>query len=357
MSAPPAGDVIGASNGQAAREDVPPVCARGLVKRYGDITAVDHVDLTVRAGDVYGYLGPNGAGKTTSLRMALGLIRPTEGSVELFGRDPLLVGARALEGVAGFVEAPRFYPYLTGRKNLELCAALDGGEAGGRIDGALDIVDLAPRARHKVGGYSHGMRQRLGIAAALLRDPRLLILDEPATGLDPAGMRDMRRLIRRLAGEGMTVLLSSHLLAEVEELCDRVAIIRSGRVVYEGDLAELKRTAAGDYVLRTTDDEIAERVCNSRPDIRQLKNHGSELRFSADEPAVAALSIALIEAGAAITALAPETASLEDLFFRLTEGDPSDSAASSPSADTAQSDGGPGGGEAQPAAVTVGSRR
>ncbi len=355
MSAPSEGATVGARSASPAPEDAPPVCARGLVKRYGDITAVDHVDLTVRAGDVYGYLGPNGAGKTTSLRMALGLIRPTAGTVELFGRDPLVVGARALQGVAGFVEAPRFYPYLTGRKNLELCAALDGGEARERIGAALDIVDLAPRARHKVAGYSHGMRQRLGIAAALLREPRLLVLDEPATGLDPAGMRDMRRLIRRLAGEGITVLLSSHLLAEVEELCDRVAIIRTGRVVYEGDLAELKRTAAGDYLLRTTDDVIAARVCNSRPDIRQLRHHGSELRFSADEPAVAALSIALIEAGAAITALAPETASLEDLFFRLTEGDQGDSGAHPEVSEASQSNGGSG--AAQPAAVAAGGHR
>src|SRR5437763_5554173 len=175
-----------------------PVEVRGLSKRYGEIVAVDDVDLTVDPGDVYGFLGPNGAGKTTTLRMLLGLIRPTAGSVQLFGRDPLLEGARALEGVAGFVEAPRFYPYLSGRKNLELLAALDGAGAAQRIDQVLGIVELAPRAHHRVGGYSHGMRQRPGIAAALLRAPRLLILDEPATGLDPAGMRDMRLLIRRL---------------------------------------------------------------------------------------------------------------------------------------------------------------
>ena len=205
-----------------------PIAARGLVKRYGDVLAVDRVDLTVRAGDVYGFLGPNGAGKTTTMRMLLGLIRPDAGDVRLFGRDPLREGARALDGVAGFVEAPRFYPYLSGRKNLEMMAALDGGDARARIDAALETVDLTDRARHKAGGYSHGMRQRLGIAAALLRAPRLLILDEPATGLDPAGMRDMRALIRRLADGGMTVLLSSHQLAEVEELCDRVAIVRDG---------------------------------------------------------------------------------------------------------------------------------
>src|SRR5207244_6101584 len=186
----------------------PPVEVRGLVKRYGSLVAVDNVDLTVRPGDVYGYLGPNGAGKTTSLRMMLGLIRPTAGEVRLFGRDPQL-GVAALEGVSGFVEAPRFYPYLSGRANLELLAALDGDGAAGRIDEVLEIVDLRDRARDRVGGYSHGMGQRLGIAAALLRRPRLLLLDEPATGLDPAGMRDMRELIRRLAGQGMTVVLSS----------------------------------------------------------------------------------------------------------------------------------------------------
>ena len=307
--------------GSPAEIDAPPVKARGLVKLYGEVVAVDHVDLTVQAGDVYGYLGPNGAGKTTSLRMALGLIRPTEGGVELFGRDPMVVGARALDGVAGFVEAPTFYPYLSGRKNLELVAALDGGDAAQRIDGALNMVDLAPRAKHRVGGYSHGMRQRLGIAAALLRDPKLLILDEPATGLDPAGMRDMRVLIRRLAGEGITVLLSSHLLPEVEELCDRVAIIRSGRMVYEGALSDLKRAAASGYRLRTTDNDRAEQVCRAQPAIRDVTRVHGELHFSAEEAAVAQLSIALIEAGAAIMALAPETASLEDLFFRLTEGD------------------------------------
>ncbi|HEX4188226.1 MAG TPA: ATP-binding cassette domain-containing protein, partial [Solirubrobacteraceae bacterium] len=154
--------------------DGPPIEARELVKVYGDIVAVDRVSLTVRTGDIFGYLGPNGAGKTTSLRMMLGLIRPTSGGVRLFGRDPLL-GTDALRGVAGFVEAPRFYPYLSGRANLELLAGLDRMGAGvQRIDSVLDVVELADRAHDRVGGYSHGMRQRLGIAAALLRDPRLL---------------------------------------------------------------------------------------------------------------------------------------------------------------------------------------
>ena len=297
----------------------PAIQARGLVKRYGRITAVDEVDLTVSAGDVYGYLGPNGAGKTTTLRMMLGLIRPDAGSVELFGRDPLLEGVRALDGVAGFVEAPRFYHYLTGRTNLELVAALDGGGAAARIDEALHIVELADRARDKVGGYSHGMRQRLGLAGALLRDPRLLILDEPATGLDPAGMRDMRVLIRRLADQGITVLLSSHIMAEVEELCDRVVIISSGRVRYEGSLDDLIATTAGRYELRTTDDDRAAAIAAAQRGVGDIARDARGLTFAADERATTALSIALGEAGVGIAALVPRTATLEELFFRMTE--------------------------------------
>src|SRR3954462_15619918 len=151
-----------------------PVAARGLVKRYGDITAVDGVDLSVERGDVIGYLGPNGAGKTTLPRLLLGLIRPTEGHALLFGRDPLDVGARALDGVAGFVEGPRFYPYLSGRKNLRLLGDLDGGVPSARIEEVLDVVDLRARAKDRVGGYPHGMRQRLRIAGALFREPPLL---------------------------------------------------------------------------------------------------------------------------------------------------------------------------------------
>jgi len=291
-----------------------------LVKRYGELEAVAGVDLTVHAGDVYGYLGPNGAGKTTSLRMMLGLIRPTEGSVRLFGRDPLET-VQALDGVAGFVEAPTFYPYLNGRRNLELLAAFDGGDARDRLDEALEVVELSGRAKDRVGGYSHGMRQRLGIAAALLRDPKLLLLDEPATGLDPAGMRDMRLLIRRLADQGITVMLSSHLLAEVEELCNRVAIVRSGRIVYEGAIAELKRSAGASYRLSTTDDARALAVCRAQPGVDDVHEVHGQIAFTADEPTVAELSQALIEAGALIRMLAPEHVTLEDLFFSLTEGD------------------------------------
>jgi ABC-2 type transport system ATP-binding protein len=303
----------------ASDQGGPPIEVRGLVKRYGDLVAVDDVDLTVEPGDVYGYLGPNGAGKTTSLRMMLGLIRPTAGTVRLFGRDPQ-AGVHALDRVAGFVEAPRFYPYLAGRKNLELLAAFDGGGAKARIDEVLETVELSDRAHDRVGGYSHGMRQRLGIASALLRDPRLLLLDEPATGLDPGGMRDMRVLVRRLADEGMTVLLSSHLMNEVEELCNRVAIVRSGAIVYEGEIAELKRTAGGTYRLRTTDNDRALELCSGWEGLQDARRDGDAIRFSASEEVVAELSRALVDADALILALTPETATLEDLFFSLTEG-------------------------------------
>jgi ABC-2 type transport system ATP-binding protein len=301
--------------------DAPPVIARGLVKRYGELVAVDHVDLTVERGDVFGYLGPNGAGKTTSLRMLLGLIRPSEGRAELFGRDPLVDGANALDGVAGFVEGPAFYPYLNARRNLELLADYDDGPRS-RIDEVLDLVELRDRAGDRVGGYSHGMKQRLGIAASLLRAPRLLLLDEPTTGLDPAGMRDMRRLVRRLASEGITILLSSHLLYEVEELCNRVAIVRRGRVVYEGSLAELKAGAATGYTLRAVDLDTARRVALSVAGISDVASSDGELRFTAGEDAVARLTVALGRAGLGFTALVPRTASLEELFLDLTEGEP-----------------------------------
>ena len=299
--------------------DVPPVAARGLVKRYGEIVAVDNVDLTVEPGDIFGYLGPNGAGKTTSLRMLLGLIRPTSGSVRLFGRDPLFDGARALDGVAGFVEGPRFYPYLSGRRNLQLLADLDGGAARGRIEEVLELVELRDRAGDRVGGYSHGMRQRLGIAASLLRRPRLLLLDEPATGLDPAGMRDMRELVRQLAGEGITILLSSHLLAEVEELCNRVAIIRKGRIVYEGALGELLRSAGTAYRLRVADPERARILLLAQQGIGSVELRDRELVVACDEAAIGAASVALGRAGIEITALVPQTATLEELFLDLTE--------------------------------------
>jgi ABC-2 type transport system ATP-binding protein len=304
---------VPAESSPPARPDRP-VEARGLIKRYGHLVAVDHVDLTVEPGDVYGYLGPNGAGKTTSLRMLLGLIRPTEGTARLFGRDPVLEGRRALQGVAGFVEAPQFYPYLS------MCAAYDGGDASGLVDEMLATVDLADRGGDRVGNYSHGMKQRLGIAAALLRRPKLLLLDEPNTGLDPAGMRDMKLLVRRLSGEGITVMLSSHQMTDVEELCNRVAIINRGRILYEGAVADLKRSLGTWYRLRASDVAAARRLADGF-ELGDLAVEGEELRFSAEEAAVERFMIALGREGIGVRSLVPQQATLEQVFFELTESD------------------------------------
>jgi ABC-2 type transport system ATP-binding protein len=298
-----------------------PVEARGLVKTYGRIHAVDGVDLTVQEGDIYGFLGPNGAGKTTAMRMLFGLIRPDAGEVRLFGRDPQHELPGALDGVSGFVETPHFYPYLTGRKNLELHAAFDGGDAPGRVDAVLETVGLEGRANDKVRGYSQGMKQRLGLAVSLLRDPKLLILDEPTNGLDPGGIRDMRDLIKELAAAGMTIFLSSHLLAEVEELCTRVSVINVGKVVYEGSLAELHASSAPRYRLRTNDQAAAYALLLADEVVRDVATNGEDVLFTADEQAVVDLSRRLVEAGLGIAALVPETATLERLFFELTEGE------------------------------------
>ncbi|HRI98507.1 MAG TPA: ABC transporter ATP-binding protein, partial [Nocardioides sp.] len=219
------------------------VDAVDVTKRYGDLVAVDHLSMRVAQGEIYGILGPNGAGKTTFLRMLFGLIRPDSGSIRLFGRTWAEAGVDVLDGVAGFVESPRFYPYLTGLQNLEALALLDGDDQRARIAEVLDIVDLTGRERDRVAGYSYGMRQRLGVAASLLREPRLLVLDEPANGLDPGGIRDMRALVKRLAGSGLTVLLSSHHMDEVEEICDNVTIMKRGAVAFHGTLTDLRAMA------------------------------------------------------------------------------------------------------------------
>jgi ABC-2 type transport system ATP-binding protein len=304
----------------AAPAAVPAVTARALRKTYGTIEAVAGVDVTVAAGDVYGYLGPNGAGKTTSLRMMLGLVRPTSGEVRLFGRDPVLDPVAALAGVAGFVEEPTFYPYLSGRANLELLAALDGN-GGERVGEVLELVELTGRAHDRVRAYSHGMRQRLGLAAALLRRPQLLVLDEPTTGLDPAGMRDMRALVRRLAGEGITVLLSSHLMGEVEALCNRVAILRDGRIRYEGVLADLLARSAGRHRLLATNPAKALELARAAEGVRDVRADAGAVVFAADRDAVAALTLRLGAAGIGIHALVP-AGGLEELYFDLTDPEP-----------------------------------
>jgi ABC-type multidrug transport system ATPase subunit len=271
----------------------------------------------VRAGDVYGYLGPNGAGKTTSMRMLLGLIRPDAGSVRLFGRDPLREGARALEGVAGFVEAPRFYPYLSGRKNLEMMADYDGGDARRRVDAALDTVDLADRARHKAGGYSHGMRQRLGIAAALLQPRELLVLDEPTNGLDPQGTREVRALVSVLAADGVTVLLSSHLLSEVEQVCTHVGVMHVGRLVAQGTLAELRQGRAPRARVETTEPAHAIRVLAARG-LSDVDTDGRTVSALLGSVTPEDVLAALVRAGVPVRQFTVDAPGLEDVFVSLT---------------------------------------
>jgi ABC-2 type transport system ATP-binding protein len=216
------------------------ILTENLTKHFGSRTAVDGVSLHVRPGEVFGFLGPNGAGKTTTIGMLLGLIAPTAGRAVVLGHDVQRAPAAALRGVGAMIEAPAFYPYLSGRDNLRVLARADG-LPDARVDEALALVELAPRGRDRFRVYSQGMRQRLGIAAALLRRPQLIMLDEPTNGLDPAGQQEIRALVRALAGAGQTIFLCSHLLHEVEQLCARVAILKQGRVVAQGEVAELLR--------------------------------------------------------------------------------------------------------------------
>ncbi|HVH94047.1 MAG TPA: ABC transporter ATP-binding protein [Nocardioidaceae bacterium] len=306
----------------------PVVRAHELTKVYGDLRAVDRVSIKVQQGDVYGLLGPNGAGKTTFMRMLFGLIRPDSGDTHLWGIPVQPDPVAALSGVAGFVETPRFYPYLSGRANLELLARLDGDGSRARIDEALDVVQLADRARDRVRGYSYGMVQRLGVAAALLRDPSLLVLDEPTNGLDPAGIRDMRELVRRLAGEGITILLSSHNMSEVDEICTKVAIMRRGRVAFVGPMHELRgRADRATRHLDTTNNQEALSLVSGRPGVSRPQLEGGLVTFDADDRTVEQLSRELVTAGLAIRTLTAPTTALETLFFTLTEADQQEDAA------------------------------
>jgi ABC-2 type transport system ATP-binding protein len=235
-----------------------------LSKRYGDRPAVSELDLEVRRGEVFGFLGPNGAGKTTTIRMALGLIRPSAGTVEVLGRDVQRDGGEVLPRVGALVEAPALYGYLSGRDNLRAFAGVLGGVPGRRLDEVLEVVGLAERQKDRVRSYSLGMKQRLGVATALLNDPDLLVLDEPANGLDPAGIVEMRDLLRRLAGEGKTVFISSHVLGEVQQICDRVAIVDRGRLVRLAPVAELM-AGQGEFVVRLPDPAAALAAIRAEP--------------------------------------------------------------------------------------------
>jgi ABC-2 type transport system ATP-binding protein len=294
------------------------VRASGLVKSFDATRAVDGVDLVVGEGEVRGLLGPNGAGKTTVLRLLFGLVSPDHGEIELFGRPLGAPGSVDLEGVAGFVEEPTFYPYLSGRVNLELLGELDGGAPGGRIDEVLELVGLSGRGGDRLSGYSTGMRQRLGIAAALLRSPRLLLLDEPTSGLDPTGARDVGRLVRRLAAEGTAVLLSSHLIGELEDVCDAFTVLRSGRVVWDGSARQLREQAPGSaYRLATSDDARALEIAEQHPRVHACTSPTGELQLAV-QGSVDAYVLDLGRADIAVRRLELVVSPLESMFFALT---------------------------------------
>ena len=290
--------------------------SRGLSKQYRGITAVDGVDLTVRRGEVYGFLGPNGAGKTTTLRMLLGLIRPTSGTAAVLGHPP--GDPRGLARIGAMVETPAFYPYLSGRDNLRVLARYARVPAH-RVASALGTVELTSRAGDKFATYSLGMKQRLGVAAALLAEPELLILDEPTNGLDPAGMADMRALIRKLGTGQRSVLLSSHLLGEVQQICDRVGVISRGRLIAEGTVDELRGGTS--LLLSAQPLDEAARLAAELLGPQRVQRHDGRLRCEAGPDDAARLNRALVLAGVAVSELHPVERSLEDVFLEMTEED------------------------------------
>jgi ABC-2 type transport system ATP-binding protein len=290
------------------------ISCKRLTKRFGATVAVSELDLGVSAGQIYGFLGPNGAGKTTTIRMLLGLIAPTEGQIRLLGRP--LPDSRAVAQTGSMIEEPAFYPWLTGRQNLQVLAAEGGGCAASEFGRVLEVSGLSDVAGRKVRAYSQGMRQRLGLAAAMLGRPPLLIIDEPTNGLDPAGIREIRGLLRDLAADGTTVFMSSHLLAEVEQVCDRVAVIVRGRVVEEGAPAGLGAIRRRIRVqVDAADIEAAQRLL-ARWQSRQLDGI-----FLVEHDSGRDVNAALAAGGVIADSVSAELPRLEDRFLEIVKGE------------------------------------
>ncbi len=286
----------------------------GLTKRYGSgVLAVDSVDMSVRRGEVYGFLGPNGAGKTTTLRMLVGLIRPTSGTAVVAGHQP---GEPAgLARIGSLIESPGFYPYLSGRENLRVVADLASVDQK-RVDEVLDIVELASRAGRKFGTYSTGMKQRLGVAAALLKDPDLLILDEPTNGLDPQGMAEMRKLIKDIGQGDRTVLLSSHLLGEVEQICDRVGVISNGHLVKQSTVQELLGEEG--VLVRAHPIDQAQELLTKMFGPAAISRQDGAIRLKTKPQNSLEINRRLTAVGIGVSELRPFERSLEEVFFQLT---------------------------------------
>jgi ABC-type multidrug transport system ATPase subunit len=301
-------------------EDETILRARSLGKRYGGRWAVHDLDLTVRRGEIYGFLGPNGAGKSTTIRMLLSLVRPTSGSVELFGLPLREHRAAVLSRVGGLVERADFYPYLSARRNLRIIAALAGAKGDRPVDRALELAGLSARADDRVASFSHGMKQRLGLAGALLGSPEFVILDEPTTGLDPQGIKEVRELLKGLAAdEGLTVFLSSHLLVEIEQIATSMAIINDGRLVVQGKVRELLDEASGPVVIEASPVDHAMEVVRATPWGGSASASGNQIRVQMPAADVPALNAALVAAGVAVRSLVPRR-SLEEYFLSVTEG-------------------------------------
>ena len=289
-----------------------------LTKRFGARTAVDRLTIRVERGDIYGFLGPNGAGKSTTLRMLLGLVRPTSGTIKFPIQASSWDYLRARSLVGAIIESPAFYENFSGRRNLQLLASLSGGVDKKRVEQVLEIVGLHDRARDPVKVYSYGMRQRLGIAQALLPTPELIILDEPTNGLDPQGIHETRELIRRLRDDfNLTVMLSSHLLTEIEQLCNRVGIIHEGKLLYEGGPEALVAPTTL-YKVRVNDLPGAFDLLAGLPDVNVSRN-GASLRIDAGAERISDVNALLVANGIKVYELSPAQESLEDAFLRLTK--------------------------------------
>jgi ABC-2 type transport system ATP-binding protein len=290
------------------------VTTHNLTKRYGaSITAVDNLDLEVHRGEVFGFLGPNGAGKTTTLRMLLGLIRPTSGSAIVAEHRP--GDPEGLRRIGSLIESPAFYPYLSGRENLKVMADY-AGVPQIRVNAALEEVDLLDRAKDPFGVYSMGMKQRLAVAAALVKDPELMILDEPTNGLDPQGVVEMRALLRRLGSGERTVMLSSHLLNEVQQISDRVAIIRKGKLVAQGTVHELRGEPS--IVVRATPSDAAHRQLDRMLGTAAVTGVDGTLRLAVDPNRAADINQALVGSGIKVSELRADERTLEEVFLTLT---------------------------------------
>jgi len=292
---------------------------RGLTKRFGELAAVADVSLIVNEGEILGLLGPNGCGKSTTLNLVMGFMRPTEGEVFIAGYSVSHAQRTALASVGGLVEGSAFYPYLSGRKNLQMLAKLHGLPLS-RVEEVLELVDMHHPANRAFGGYSQGMRQRLGVAAALLHSPRLVVLDEPTSGLDPAGTREMRALLPRLASEGITVVLASHLLTEVEQVCTRVAIMQAGAIIATGSMSELLRGESRWRVRVGSDEtERAAEVLRGLAAVTAVTVEHDDLMVLTPMDG-ATINQALIDAGIIASELDPVAHTLESVFLELTEG-------------------------------------